>query len=252
MKPRVELSGLGYYGVCTVISRKDLEHAVELLKKRQERLLEQGKDKEEDWGNLDLNLWHPFGLDRSMRFLTKEPDAPEVKLGWNPNSLPQAMETHYFLATKASVGTSFEEKRDLTGDFLDISASPSSGQGWFVRANFGDVIWDVIENPAFPEMLPQINSDIQKWWQDMYGSEMSAQYATRPLGRNGPVLSIYQPIGSGLWIAGDRQIEGLSGYQLHDHNTDTGYQAFAHVLSLCIILKHCRDFIAKNAVATAQ
>lgn len=242
MKPRVELSGLGHYGVCTIISNPDFKKAIELLKKYQEKLQKLGK--EEDW-QLDINSYSRFGLDRCMNFLENDLEAPEIKIGWNPKKIYQAIETHCHLARKASFGSSFEETRNLSGDFLEVMASHCEN-GWFVAANFGTDIWDVIENPAFRKLLPQINSNIQKWWQDMYGSKMDGQYSTVFNGRCGLVLQVYQPLGNGLWIAGDRQFDGCSDYQFTSHNTDTSQQAFSHILSLCIILKYCREFIAQN------
>lgn len=240
MKPRVELSGLGHYCVCTIVSAKDLEKASKFL--QTSIVVEQEKNKR--W-HLDLGRYHPFGLEGSMCFLDKDLDVEEIKIGWYPGRLRDAMITHYYLSRAISFDSDVSDSPALSGDFLEVMASQSS-QGWCVGANFGNDIWDVIENPIFSDLLPQINADIRNWWQDDSGSEMLGQYTTVFNGREGLTLQVYQPTGNGLWIVGSRKIDGCYGYQFMDHNTDTSHQAFAHILSLCIILKHCRDFIAQN------
>jgi hypothetical protein len=124
---------------------------------------------------------------------------------------------------------------------LELEAC-SLTNGWYVKANFDDPIWDVIESPQFPKLLPQINRDIQLWWQDQSNTEMPAQLCTVFRGIDGPTLQVYHPGSSGLWIVGARK-KTHGSFQISDHNTDSSSDAFAHVYALCVILKYCREHL---------
>jgi len=224
---RTELSGVGHYGVCTVVFRDDLEKLLALLS---------SSPVSEGWENFELDPWKPMGFNGSFQILTKDQAEPEIKLAWYPGRLSDALVSHGLLMRGMA---SFTEKGKSPRALEVFSAKTSSD--WHLQADFGDDIWDVIESSDFAKILPKINAEIRSWWEDQSGVPELGQYTIVFGGRNGPTLQVYQPRGSGLWICGSRH--GGSSHQLTDHNTDSSRDCFAHVLSLCMILKHCRAVI---------
>lgn len=234
MNIRTELSGVGNYVVCSIIDRALLENIIQ--KFRQALKLDRHDPELDKWCNLDLERFRSFGLNDSLYVETKDDNDPVVRLLWRPDRLADALKSIGWLMKLASfIGT--RPNTAVQGDGLEVYPIRSDN-GWTVYANFGGSIWDIIEDQEFQEQLPQINADIRKWWEDHNGEVTLGQYTTVFRGKDGPTLQVYQPSGSGLWICGCR----LSNYeyQFVDHNTDHYVQAFSHVISLCIILKHCR------------
>lgn len=225
---RTEFSGLGHYGVCTIIGSESTEELSKILS----RILPEGA-----WRNPEFEEYHSLGYDDSLRQIESK-NAGEMVLSWDPrktSSIKSAGKItsiiHMLLLRPNEVLA-----RD-TGMNMEIHAGQSDDH-WFVFANFSPKVWDVIESERFNEILPAINSDIERWWDDQTGRKHTSKYVTVFDGRDGPTLQVYQPDGSGLWVSGSRKIN--DGYQIHDHNTDTGFQAMSHVIALCTILKHVR------------
>lgn len=241
MLVRTELAGYGHYVVCTIIPRVILEKVVELL-------LVSSLAK--DWENKEFDHSAPTGctgFGNSLYIETKDESDPEVKLIWYPHRLAKALDSAWLLQKIAYV-LKYDNPswKSLNPGLmsLEVSAGESSGPGWFARANFSEAVWDVIESPSFPGLIPAINRDIQNWWEDQRGCRVRGQYLTFFQGRDGPTIHVYQPDGNGLWIEGSRQTN--TDYQLCDHNTDCFRHAFIHVLSLCIVLDHCRRAVNKE------
>jgi hypothetical protein len=135
----------------------------------------------------------------------------------------------------------YPDEVEDAGINLEVDSGRATN-GWYVGANFGAGVWDIIESPKFTPLLPKINADIRKWWEDQSGRKEWAQYTTVFDGKDGLTLQVYQPGSKGLWIAGSRNSCNSCGlYQLVDHNTDSWRDAIAHVLSLSIVLKYCRE-----------
>lgn len=235
MRARVEFSGCGHYGVCTIIARDDLPKFSEMLLKT---------PLAKDWYNPELDIWPPVGFDNALSILNKNIEDPEVKLAWNPRKMTESMRSHYLLMKIAKYGLP-KSDIDLPGANLEVS-TVETHNGWGVHANLSAAAWDEIEKPEFQEIVPQISRDIRNWWEDQTGHEERAQYLTVRKGKDGVVLMVYQPCGNGLWIDGCRHVPiGVGEHQFHDHNTDTAFQALGHVVSLCTVLKYCRAAINK-------
>lgn len=232
---RVEFSGYGHYGICTILDRQDLISIIDEI-----RGLEQYQD---SWANLDYPdyLNRPTGFDSALWPIPADHHSLEanVRLGWRPGKLGAAIRSHQLIWHMASSRGMQASQPELGESNLYLIAGPTAN-GWFVQASFGNPIWDVIERSDFIGLLPQINADIRSWCEDQSGTREDGQYTTVFTGRDGPTLQVYQPDGDGLWIVGSRQHSNSSGYQLTDHNTDCATHATAHIVSLCTILKYCR------------
>jgi|GEM_PF-5540334 len=167
-------------------------------------------------------------------------DGPMVRLGWHPQHLADAMKSISILDRFAlRKGESFTEPA------LEILAHPTPN-GWVVKANFGDPVWDVIESERFAHDLSQINKKIKTFWEDATNKDESAQFASMSVGINGPTLQVYHPGSQGLWIAGARNHSGVGSFQMCDHNTVSAEDAFAHIYALCVILEHCRTLLPQS------
>jgi len=227
---RTELSGVGHYGVCTIVQRDELGKLFELLS---------SSPINDDWQNFELDPWKPTGFNGSFRILTKDQAEPEVKLAWRPGYTSDALVSHGLLMRgKASFEEVVENPRSLE---VYPAKTPSD---WHLQADFGGDIWKVIESPGFPKILPKINAEIRSWWEDQSGSPESGQYAAVFDGQYGKTLQVDQR-GGGVWIAGSRK--SRYAHHLADHNTDSSRDCFAHVISLCVILKHCRTVIESGS-----
>jgi hypothetical protein len=218
---RTEMSGVGHYGICTIVPRDGLEKLLVLFS---------GLPISESWENLDFDPWKPMGFGGSLRVLDKDPLEPEIKLAWSPGILSNAMVSHSLLMRGKET---FGEEVKNSGALEVYLAKTSSG--WCLQADFGDDIWDVIECPEFTEVLPKINAEIRFWWEDQSGMPRPGQYATVFDGQCGPTLQVYQPRGDGLWVAGsrNRRTGGCSQRQLTDHNTDSSRDCLL-TCSLCV------------------
>lgn len=241
MKITVELAGWGHYGLCSVVSRASLEQALEKIDRRRQRAEEKGIQdfSDGDWGDLTAGLAgkYSIGPDNCLK-LCNTKDGDKIKLVWRHDTLRQAMLSHDLLHC---ILLDFNSE-DETGNGLEVEVGAAQ-QGWFVRANFGPDIWQVIEDSVFPSLLSErINPEIRKFFEDNYDGDMGpGQYGTVHQGINGLSLQLYQPVGSGVWIVGSRQKS--FGYQFVDHNTDCSFQALAHIFSLCVVQKHCRELL---------
>ncbi|MBP9855936.1 MAG: hypothetical protein KBC48_01335 [Candidatus Pacebacteria bacterium] len=221
-----EFSGIGNYGVCTIIPRDILENSMDMLQK---------SSRGENWENFDLNHYRPLGIKNCFRIISEQ-DEFKVKLSWLSHHLADALRSHGLLMLCAAELMT----KDRSGAGLEIHSAQISN-GWCLQANLGDQIWDVMESPKISEILPQINSEIRTWWEDQEGVARHGQYAIIFSGKDGLTLQINQPTGNGVWVAGSRKSDNTN--QITDHNTDTSFQCFAHVLSLCVVLKHCRKVV---------
>ncbi len=231
----VELSGLGHYGVCTIVP-PDLLRA---LRDMIENSAHAAKFKS------SISETGPFGVDEALRpnFYGDKEEA--LKVIWIPGKLEGAMLSHEILRQCASL---LEPQSPLPVDdktlTLEVAVGRSGSDGWYVHARFSAPVWDVIEGPFFPEILPHINREIRDWWEDYNGWRGKRECTTLFKGRDGPTLQIYQSSGNGLWIAGSRKDRELGQeFQFYDHNTDYHAQAFAHIIGLCFVLKHCRQSV---------
>lgn len=227
MKIYTELSGFGHYGVWSIVPYPILE---EFLK---------SADRFPDWESPDFlsRGIGRTGIDYSLIHYRYN-DKPGIRLGWLPHKLGDAMRSLALLARfipPSPLSESFSEP------MLELEAC-SFTNGWYVKANFDDPIWDVIESPQFAELLPRINRDIKLWWQDHSNTDMYGQLCTVFTGVDGPTLQVYHPGSSGLWIVGTRK-KSHGSFQISDHNTDSSSDAFSHVYALCIILKYCREHL---------
>lgn len=235
---RTELSGLGHYGVCSIIPRSAVPGLISTIQNFHEDV------RQGTWENpdFDTNPWRPTGLDGSFHVLQNESEN-EIRLCWRPNKLRGCLHSLQLLHLTNPEVSSAADKPTLQDQILEIAVD-SLDPEWGISANFGDPIWGVIEQETFEQsILPAINVEIRSWWEDLANSPQQGEYGTVFNGKDGLTLQIYQPCGDGLWISGSRG-DRCSKYQLNDHNTDTALQAFAHVLSLCFVLKHCRAVLA--------
>lgn len=231
MRVTTELSGLGHYGVCSKIPWNFLEPISEILVKKVDKLGDKFK-----WDNPEFDRPFLFGFERSLSILNQNDEAdPLATIIWSPQRLGLALESVSYLL-KIARALDLPQRDD--GSDLEIEGGQSSGDGWFVRANFSPVIWDVIESCEFKSLLPAINTDIRCWWEEASTFPRSEQYASLFNGNDGLNLQVMQLGGHGLWIVGSRKAR--LGYQFCDHNTDCAFHAMSHVQALCIILKHCR------------
>lgn len=228
-----KLSGLGHYCLCSVLSFDLLYRAMELIS----RSPDFGR-----WKNLEVDVWHPFGLDGAFRYVHEGPEK-EAVLGWDPRDPENAMLSHHLLAKCLSVikagESTGEDNADEKGMSLEVYPGKTS-DGWFVQANLSDAVWDVIEGPVFVKIVDKINGDICRWWEDQNGRSESGRYVILFDGKDGPTLQINQPGSGGTWIVGSRLSNNTSGYQFSDHNTDWYLQALSHIVSLCFVLDHCK------------
>ena len=160
---RTELSGCGHYGVCTIVPRDVLEKLMESFV----HLSSSANTDWDNWSNLDLDPWKPFGINGSWRFLTKDDQESEVRLAWDPGHLGDALISQNMLMRFASIVSDGKETK--AGANLEICTGRMS-EGWFAQANLGDDIWKVIESSDFPNLLPKINADIRHWWEDQSAS----------------------------------------------------------------------------------
>jgi hypothetical protein len=235
---RTEFSGLGHYGVCTILPHQDFDRLVRLVG----RML--AEIRRGEWENADVgpSSIGTTGIERCFRLLPT-PNDTEICLGWVPNKLEWALHSLGLLMEAASYEARDKKQFPAHNPELTLEVCPTrSTNGWLVRANLSDQVWEVIEGPVFPALLPRINSFIQKWQEDQTGQQSFSEYTTLFGGRDGPTLQIYQPVSNGLWIVGCRTRDQVcSGWQFTDHNTDTARQAFAHIISLCAVLHYCRE-----------
>lgn len=232
---RVEFSGYGHYGICTILDRQDLISIIDEI-----RGLEQYQDA---WANLDYPdyLNRPMGFDSALWPIHADSLClgPDVRLAWRPGKIGAAIRSYQLLYQIARSRGMQASQADMGERNLYLIAGPAT-DNWFVQASFGHQIWDVIERPDFSDLLPVINADIRCWCEDQSGTLELGRYTTVFAGRDGLTLQVHQPDGNGLWIVGSRRHSNSSGYQLTDHNTDCASHAMAHIVSLCTILKHCR------------
>lgn len=234
---KVEFSGHGHYGICTIVNKKELPAIADVLTKQKTK---------ETWHNPGFESEYctnySIGFNQSLRsFDLPNDDSEEIRFGWNPRSIETSMETHGHLTRTQELISGFK-KENPDGMWLESFVGVANS-GWLVGANFSSEVWDVIESSVFREQLPAINEDIQKWWEDQSWTRQRSQYTTVFNGRDGPTVQVYQPAGNGLWIAGSRN--SSDPYQITDHNTDTGFLALGHIVSLCTILKHCKQIAGK-------
>ena len=221
---RTELSGFGHYGICSLVPQPIVE------------AFRQNVKSHADWEYPEFDFCRT-GIEHSLVNYQYD-DGPYFRLGWAPSNLPSAMKSVRILDRYGEMLPTQQKRELFNYPSLEVTAYPNSN-GWDVKANFGNPIWDLIESGDFPSLLPGINTEILNWWKDQSNTDVGGQLTTVFKGVNGITLQVYQPSGNGLWIVGSRNDTGGS-YQIHDHNTDGWSQAFAHVFSLCVILKHCR------------
>ncbi|MEX0910327.1 MAG: hypothetical protein WDZ73_01060 [Candidatus Paceibacterota bacterium] len=215
--------------------KADLPAMVEFLQKRK------------DWENPEFEPYKPIGFDGSLTTLDLEDgQSEEICWGWNPRRIENSMESHTLLSQMHKMLN--RKVKNPGGMWLEGVACAMSSRGWAVGANFSPAVWNIIESQAFQEWLPTINENIQKWWEDQTWSRQRAQYTTVFDGRDGPTLQVYQPAGNGLWICGCRNDSYSQQYQITDHNTDTPLLALGHVVSLCTILKFCRQIAPSSSI----
>ncbi len=226
-----ELSGFGHYGIWSIVPYPVLEEFLKISKRFPEWEYPDFLNRGTTRTGIKASLIN-YNLD----------DGPGIRLGWLPFNIAKSMESISLLGRVAQSLSDQEKRREsLSKPILELVAEPmSKNDGWNVKANFGDPIWDIIESADFPFSLSKINKRIQLWWQDLYNDHVSGQYASVFNGVDGLTLQIYQPSGNGLWMVGSRQHSGGS-YQICDHNTDSSTDALAHVYALCVILDHCRQ-----------
>lgn len=226
MEIRTELSEVGRSVVQTVIDRGVLEGVTGFL-------IDSPKTQEWCYPEMDmpttgvkLAFWHDPGDD-------------EVKLIWRPGLMLEALRSQSLLMSYRPLGLSTCDHSKTSEVALEVY--PVCGQDFRVWANFSPRAWDLIESQEFLECLPAINRELQLWWEDQVGvSKAGYQMVNVFEGRTGTNLMVYQPVGSGLWISGNRD----QNPQVVDHNTATTQEAFAHVLSLCLVLKSLREMMA--------
>ncbi len=232
----VELSGVGPHGVCTVVSEEALADLIENIGKRIPRTMPG------NWTNPELERSNPMGISESLSILDPT-ETGSLKLCWDPLKLAEAMISHNLLMWSQAV---LEEQKNRPLFQLGLELEVGRSTGWYVHANFGSEVWERIKTSDFVASLPRINREIRTWWEDQTGRTQWGQYTTLFEGVDGLTLQVLQPSGGGgLWIAGAQE-KSSSGYELHDHNTDTFSQAFAHIYSLCTILKYCRKITRDN------
>lgn len=232
-----ELSGRGYYGICSIVPRQIVPQLMENIG----NLRPEVKERYGEWGktNFDSDPWGRTGLDDSLKCLDTDNDSDNIRLGWIPTKIRQALISMELLEL-CNYQDFKSRPAQLEKPVLEISVGQGNN-GWFVHANLGYPIWDVIEGDKFSDdILPAIKQRIQYFWEDESGScyrnSMSSTFVHD--GVNGKTLQLYHPVGNGLWITGSRK--DFTGYQLIDHNTDTCVQALAHIYGLCVVLDECR------------
>ena len=232
-----ELSGRGYYGICSIVPRQIVPQLMENIS----NLRPEAKELYGLWSkpDFDSDPWGRTGLDESLKCLATDNESDNIRLGWIPGKIRQALISMELL--ELCNDQDFKSRLDqLKEPVLEITVGQGNN-GWFVRANLGYPIWDIIEGSNFSkDVLPTIKQRIQYFWEDQSGSCYKNSMSNTVVhdGVNGKTLQLYHPIGNGLWITGSRK--DFMGYQLTDHNTDTHIQAFAHIYGLCVVLDECR------------
>lgn len=233
-KIRVELSGLGHYGICTIMPRALFQQCAAMIDR---------SAFSKDWYYSSDHHNLRSGINGSLRLLNPYQATEEVRLGWLPNRLADASRSHGQLMMVARAISADEEidfdngktGRDLVVD-CGIGAS-----GWYNKANFGDEVWDVIEGPLFPDLLAgDISTAVGLWYEDHRGIEKRRPTGTLFEGRDGLTLQLDQDASHGTWIVGQRKTHFLADHQFHDHNTDCLEDVLGHIFSLCTVLKYCR------------
>lgn len=246
MKILTELSGYGHYGICSHLP-SDIDDLVK-ANERHPTLSRWETSPSGDVFGIDYSLW------RLRDTLDEEQeDQSTFRVAWRPSQLAGAMQSIGALGMVLPEAPSFEERYKLLQEenerfkqSLGLAFSIHRNEnGWHVRASFGEPIWDVIETDLFAkEAMPKVIRDLELFWEDQDGYKRRLHSTCVHDGVDGKTLQIYHPSGNGLWISGSRKY--YDDHQLTDHNTDCFDQAFAHVYGLCVVLKYCREEIAKN------
>lgn len=239
-----EFSGYGEYALCTIIHREAFSKAISFL-------VEQGpKLGIEPWSDEVIDApWRRCGSNDCLHRLQDLEKGKEdfVYLGWNPRKVEDTVKSisQLFFALRVIDEQQFPLFDCLENAALQVTVSYTSG-GYAVRADFTPAVWNVIEEGHFEKaLLPAINQDLRRWFEEGDNCSKPGQYGTVFDGKNGLTLSFYQPTGNGLWIAGSRSSMDQV-HQLTDHNTDHAIEALGHIIALCIVLKHCRQYLMQK------
>ncbi len=246
MRIRTEFSGVGNYGICFIMQRAYFDRLLKVVKE---------SNLKKEWENIDLDgPGSLLGIGGALVLLDRYgEEKSEVKIGMVPRAIEDAVESASILFGADSHCEAVDETKSGKPSEQPLVPEASlavrfarATNGWCVRADFTAAVWNVIESLSMNDLLPAINADQRKWWEDQSGLATPAQYTTVFTGRRGRTIQVYQPKGNGLLIAGSRQTDGLSESQITDRHTDTAYLAFGHIISLCTILKHCRLFLGEK------
>lgn len=228
-----ELSGYGVGGLCSRVSE-------EAFLRANEEILPRRQDIGQGWcGSLNWQSGRA-GYFGSLCRLEAMETPGTVCLGWNPNS-------QYAFDSIKRLQWALEY---LKGESLSIDRqdglpcmSISLVSGFDVCADLETEVWDIVESGEFATVLvPLINRDIQLWYENLTNRPCSHVALAALLGPSETHIQIKHPDLDGILIGGGRNPKGNS-HQLTDHNTDTLAQAIDHVVSLCYLLKRCREVI---------
>ena len=149
---KVEFSGFGHYGICTIIPRNELQVIVDDQRNKQNKLDKLG------WYNPTFELHQPIGFDRALHDLGLGiDDSDEVRFGWTPSRIGDSIESHSYLTRvyERLYPDLKKERLNRPGLWLEVfsNAAPT---GWLVRASFSIDVWNIIESPAFQDRLPEL------------------------------------------------------------------------------------------------
>lgn len=195
----------------------------------------------DSWVGLDFDKDNRTGLDQSLICLNQPnygEEPGDIQLGWDPGKIESAMQSLNIL----DVCLPYSE-RSRRPDSADLVVSISMRErGWNVLANFGEPIWDVIEQPFFVELLPEINVDLRRFWEVQSGRERPGQYTTVFDGLHGKTIQVCLPSTNCPTLSGSRNHTGE--YQMRNEYADSVRDAHTLVFSLGLILNSCRQHLA--------